>query len=99
MVQKEGNVLFHDALNTFYLRLYGFGHMAYDHSDKTHSCHYMGYTFIDNLTDFATQVVESWLEWEQKEGRKEGNVLFNKALNTFYLQLYVVSHMVKEPLR
>ena len=29
-----------------------------------------------------------------KEGRKE-NVLFNDALNTFYLQLYGVGHMVK----
>ena len=28
--------------------------------------------------------------------RKEGNVLFNDALNTFYLQLYVVGHMVKD---
>ena len=27
--------------------------------------------------------------------RKEGNVLFNDALNTFYLQLYGVGHMVK----
>ena len=24
--RKEGNVLFNDALNTFYLRLYGVGH-------------------------------------------------------------------------
>ena len=31
----------------------------------------------------------------QKEGRKEGNVLFNDALNTFYLRLYGVGHMVK----
>ena len=31
----------------------------------------------------------------RKEGRKEGNVLFNDALNTFYLQLYGVRHMVK----
>ena len=30
------------------------------------------------------------------EGRKEGNVLFNDALNTFYLQLYGVRHMVKD---
>ena len=30
------------------------------------------------------------------EGRKEGNVLFNDALNTFYLRLYGVSHMVKD---
>ena len=29
------------------------------------------------------------------EGRKEGNVLFNDALNTFYLRLYSVGHMVK----
>ena len=27
-----------------------------------------------------------------KEGRKEGNVLFNDALNTFYLRLYGVRH-------
>ena len=31
-----------------------------------------------------------------KEGRKEGNILFNDALNTFYLQLYGVRHMVKD---
>ena len=28
--------------------------------------------------------------------RKEGNVLFNDTLNTFYLQLCGVKHMVKE---
>ena len=33
-VRKEGNVLFNDALNTFYLRLYGIGHMVKDHSDS-----------------------------------------------------------------
>ena len=31
---KEGNVLFNDALNTFYLWLYGIGHMVEDHSDS-----------------------------------------------------------------
>ena len=31
---KEGNVLFNDALNTFYLRLYGVTHMVKDHSDS-----------------------------------------------------------------
>ena len=45
--QKEGNALFNDALNTFYLRLYGVGHMIKDHSDsmreETH-CHHMGIT-------------------------------------------------------
>ena len=31
---QEGNVLFNDALNTFYLRLYSVGHMVNDHSDS-----------------------------------------------------------------
>ena len=31
---NEGNVLFNDALNIFYLRLYGVGHMVMDHSDS-----------------------------------------------------------------
>ena len=31
---KEGNVLFNDALNTFYLRLYGVRHLVKDHSDS-----------------------------------------------------------------
>ena len=34
MGRKEGNVLFNDALNTFYLRLYGVRHMVKDHSDS-----------------------------------------------------------------
>ena len=32
--RKEQNVLFNDALNTFYLRLYGVRHMVKDHSDS-----------------------------------------------------------------
>ena len=31
---KEGNVLFNDALDTFYLRLYGVRHMVKDQSDS-----------------------------------------------------------------
>ena len=31
---KEGGVLFKDALNTFYLRLYAVGHMVKDHLDS-----------------------------------------------------------------
>ena len=30
---------------------------------------------------------------------KQGNVLFNDVLNTFYLGLYSVEHMVKERVR
>ena len=32
--QRERNVLFNDALNTFYLRLYGVRYMVKDHSDS-----------------------------------------------------------------
>ena len=39
--RKEGNVLFNDALNTFYLRLYGVIHIA---REETRCCH-MGYSF------------------------------------------------------
>ena len=34
MPTRERNVLFNDALNTFYLRLYGVRHMVKDHSDS-----------------------------------------------------------------
>ena len=56
---KEGNVLFNDVLNTFYLRLYGVGPMVKDHSDSergrkemfdltTHSTHFIyGYMASD----------------------------------------------------
>ena len=41
--RKQGLVLFNDALNTFYLRLYGVGHMVKDHREKSR-CRHMGYS-------------------------------------------------------
>ena len=38
-MERKGNVLFHDALNTFYLRLYGVKHMVKDHSDSDKGNH------------------------------------------------------------
>ena len=32
--ERKRNILFNDALNTFYLRLYGVRHMVKDHSDS-----------------------------------------------------------------
>ena len=46
--RKEGNDLFNDALNTFYLQLYGIRHMVKDHSDSEREetcCLHMGYSF------------------------------------------------------
>ena len=33
-LRQEGNILFNNVLNTFYLRLYGVGHMVKDHSNS-----------------------------------------------------------------
>ena len=42
--RNQGNVSFNDALNTFYLRLYGVRHvMVKDHSDSERGN--MGYSF------------------------------------------------------
>ena len=41
---RERNVLFNDALNTFYLRLYGVRHMVKDHSDSEKGNH-IGYSY------------------------------------------------------
>ena len=49
----------------------------------THSTHFIyGYMASDHS--------------DSEKGRKEGNVLFNDAFNTFYLRLYGVGHMVKD---
>ena len=61
--RKEGNVLFNDALNTFYFT----GYMASDIlrrtiqivRQETH-CRHMGYSFY--TTAFVTPVMEHWLE-------------------------------------
>ena len=55
MVKKILFFVFNDAFNTFYLRLYGVGHMVKDLSARkeTHCRHYMRYSFqlaaSDNL--------------------------------------------------
>ena len=74
--ERKGNVLFNDALNTFYLRLYGIRHMAKDHSDSEKGNplppHRLLFPINSNVhypTDriahtmaFVTPVVEHWLE-------------------------------------
>ena len=47
MKERERNVLFNDALNTFYLRLYGVRHMVKDHSDseKGNPLRHIGYSY------------------------------------------------------
>ena len=76
---SERNVLFNDAINTFYLRLYGVRHMVKDHSDseKENSLppqrlllsinskgSFICTDRITHTTAFVTPVVEHWLERE-----------------------------------
>ena len=79
------SVLFNDALNTFHLRLHGVRHiMVKDHSDSER-----GNPLLPHGLLFSFSSKGSFME-----GR---NVLFNDALNTFYLRLHGVRHiMVKD---
>ena len=89
---RERNVLLNDALNTFYLRLYGVRHMVKDHSDSEKGEREMFY-----LTTHSTHFIYSYMASDHSDsdkGERERNVLFNDALNTFYLRLYGIRHMV-----
>ena len=79
---KEGNVLFNDALNTFY-------YMASEEQERMRK--------VEIPTDTGIAYKFNHTTSHNKQIRKEGNVLFNDALNTFYLRLYDVTHnMVKD---
>ena len=66
-VRKE-NVFFNDALNTFYLRLYGVRHIVKDYSDSERGNPLppqwllFPNSSIAHTTAFVTSVVEHWLE-------------------------------------
>ena len=83
--RKEGNVLFNDALNTFYLWLYGVRQVVKEVSDNERKP--ATATWVSQTAQVITGVCVR---------RKEGNVLFNDDLNTFYLCLYDIGHMVKD---
>ena len=79
---KEGNVLFNDALNTFYLQLYGITHMVRDISDGLlfpinskgyFKCIIHSTDRITHTTAFVTPIAKHWLEreiaqWVHHEG-------------------------------
>ena len=100
-----GHGLFNDALNTFYLRLYGVGKQLTEHTLP--EVKEGNVLFNAALNTFYLRL------YGRKEGhgifndapntlylrlygRKEGNVLFNDALNTFYLRLYGVRKQLTE---
>ena len=62
--RKEGNVLFNDTLNTFYLWLYGVGHMVKDHSDSERGRNEVNILFNDALNTFYFTVM-----WRRTYGK------------------------------
>ena len=73
VTRKEGNVLFNDALNTFYLRLYGVRHMVKDHSDSQKGNplpphRLQGFFYMHHPTDrIAHTLHQSWnTGWNEK---------------------------------
>ena len=69
--ERKGNILFNDALSTFYLRLYGVRQMVKDHSDServnlVQELFYMHHPIdrITHTTAFDTPVVDHRLECE-----------------------------------
>ena len=69
--RKEGNVLFNDVLNTFYLRLYGVRHMVKDHSDSEKGNPLSPHRLLLSINSKGSfictipqTVVEHWLERE-----------------------------------
>ena len=92
--RKEGNVLFNDALNTFYLRFlwrqtYGKGPFRKE-----------GLVLFNNaLNTFYLRFYGVRHMVKNHSVRKEGNVLFNDALNTFYLRFLWRQTYGKGPFR
>ena len=78
--KKDRNkYLIKDTFNTFYLQLYGIGQVVKDLPDSDRKP--ATATWVSQTAQVITVVCVR---------RKEGNVLFNDNLNTFYLHLYDV---------
>ena len=94
--------LFNDALNTFYFTViwhqaYGKGPQKYEKGRKemfyltTHSTHFIyGYNGVGHMVKDHS---------DSERERKEGNVLFNDAVNTFYFTVMWCQTYGKGPIR
>ena len=79
---------------SFILRLYGVTLMVKDQIMRKETCHHYFMDYSKRPVKFLPfqlqfELVDSFHECYVKQGRKEGNVLFNDTL-TFYLRLYCI---------
>ena len=56
---KEGNVLFIDGFNTFYVRLYSIGHMVKSHSDSKRRGNLLAAFLIGNNRCFICNISQT----------------------------------------
>ena len=74
--ERKGNVLFNDALNTFYLWLYGVGHMVKDRSDSKRGKERKGNVlFNDALNTFYLRLYGIRHIVKDHSDSKKGNLL------------------------
>ena len=67
---------------------------TYPHSKQCFQLLHLNNTIVFSLLDQMYLILK--YRMELKIRKKEGNVSFNDTLNTFYLQLYDVRHMVED---
>ena len=83
--EREKNVLFNDALNTFYLRLYGIRHMVKDHSGIKNDDHILHH---DTYTDQSIGI----------KNHECHNLAFTKQLVLKMIIFYTMTHTLTKQL-
>ena len=74
MLERKGNVLFNDALNTFYLRLYGYNFKK----------------SLFDVNTLSSSSFNGCLGCFKRMSEWKGMFLFNDALNTFLFSYMVI---------
>ena len=90
--ERERNVLFNDALNTFYLRLYGVIHMVKDHSDSEREREI--FLFNDALNTFYLRlygVRHMVKDHSDSEREREREMFYLTTHSTHFIYGYMAS--------
>ena len=83
--RKEGNVLFNDALNTFYLRLYGVRHTVMDHSDSEKGNPLSPHRLLFPINRATHSDSQSYISLRSRVLRRNGQ---NRGTKDFYKILH-----------
>ena len=96
--KKEGNVLFNDALNTFYLRLYGIRHMVKDHSESKRGNRLAARVLL-YASSHRQDITYHSLCYASRgalAGTRTEEGSFYLTMNSTHLRLYVIRYMIKD---